>query len=255
MDLLVTALLSVFAVGYFVFGGAELGLGMLLPYLGRDRAERRSASSSLRPTFPVSEIWPAAAVAVFVCCLRDLAGELFSGLLPLLTPLLVGWFVRDAAVWWRVRGGGSACEVSIVAGSWAVAGSWGWVLASLLSETPNQPAPLGAGLLTTAAVAALFLAHGLGFAALRLTGAPLRRARLLTGGHVGNRSLLLSSVVMAVLPLPVVYQLSLTEHVGVETPAWLLLPLLLSALPVALTVQMRLWRAAAVTPTAEPDRS
>ncbi|MEK8169262.1 hypothetical protein NKH77_04110 [Streptomyces sp. M19] len=46
----------------------------------------------------------------------------------------------------------------------------------------------------------LFCSHGLGFAALRLTGPPFQRARLLTGGQASSHSFAFTSVVMAGCP-------------------------------------------------------
>lgn len=240
MELIAVVLLAGCFAVYFVLGGADVGLGMALPYLGRDCAERRSAGSVLWPAAPAHEGWLLLAIAVFAVCFPALAGELAAGLSAVLVPLLAGWLVRNAGLWWRAAGGGPLCETLVVVGSGVLACGWGWTLASVADDAPDRPAPPATGVLTATAVVLLFLTHGMGSAALRLTGAPFQRARLLTGRQAGTHSFALTSAVMAALPLLAGHRLPLLEHAADGSVQRLLLPVLIGAVPLLLAVQSRL---------------
>ncbi|MEU6942233.1 cytochrome d ubiquinol oxidase subunit II [Streptomyces rubiginosohelvolus] len=49
MDTLAVCLLAFFATGYFVLAGADIGTGMVLPYLGGSDGERRLVIASATP--------------------------------------------------------------------------------------------------------------------------------------------------------------------------------------------------------------
>lgn len=185
METLAIALLAFFAAGWFVLAGADIGTGMLTPWLGRSDPERRLVLTSFAPFFLGNEVWLVATVGVLVGCFPALEGELLSGQFPVLVALLTGWIVRDAGLWSRGRGPGprwrAGCDAAVTCGSWTVALSWGWLLAALLTGRPYTPATGLTGVLTALAVAALFSAHGLGFATLRLTGLPYERAHAARG--------------------------------------------------------------------------
>ncbi|MFD2348479.1 cytochrome d ubiquinol oxidase subunit II [Nonomuraea ferruginea] len=50
-------ILAFFALGYLVLAGADIGVGMALPYLGRTPAERREAIAAIAPFFLGNEVW------------------------------------------------------------------------------------------------------------------------------------------------------------------------------------------------------
>ncbi|WP_073948257.1 cytochrome d ubiquinol oxidase subunit II [Streptomyces kebangsaanensis] len=254
MELVATVLLAGCSAAYFMLGGADIGLGMALPYLGRDCAERRRAGSVLWPLSLVHEGWLLLSVAVLAGCFPALAGDLAGGLRAVLLPLLVGWLVRNAGLCWRAAGGGPVCETLVVVSSYVLACGWGWTLASVVDEEPDRPAPPVTGAPTAVAVALLFLAHGMGSAARRLTGAPFQRAHLLTGGQAGGPSSLLTSVVMAVLPLLAGHRLPLTEYASDGVVQRLLLPLLICAVPLLLAARARLRRRSGTRAAGPPGR-
>jgi len=254
LETLAVALLSFFTVGYFVLGGADLGLGMVLPYLGRGPYERRLVLDAVVPFFLGNEVWLIAAAGVFTGCFPAFEGELFQGQFMVLVPLLTGWMVRDTGLWWR-RNGESAgrhiiADGLVTGGSWMVALSWGWLLAGLAGGTPEQPAGGPLVVLAVLAVAALFAAHGLAFGSLRLTGKPWERARRMTGrgghgGRVGRSrpTLALTAVAMAALPLVAGARLPLAESAVTGPVLGLLVPALLVMTPLLVAAQVWMWQA------------
>lgn len=254
METLAALLLATFVAGYFVLAGADIGLGMLLPLLGRGRADRGSVlAAGIGPLFFANEVWLVAAAGVFAGCFPTLEGELFGGLLPVLVPLLAGWLLRDAGLWWRRVSTAPVLDALVVAGSWLLAGSWGWLLASLLvggdlgGGEHASPAPVATGALTAAVVAPLFCAHGLSRSTRRLVGEPLLRARQLAGSRTDAASRLLTSAVMAALPVLAGARLPLTEHAASDTALLFQLPALCVALPLLLAAQWWLGRTARTT--------
>ncbi|MDI3402556.1 cytochrome d ubiquinol oxidase subunit II [Streptomyces cavernicola] len=247
LETLAVGLLAFFAAGYFVLGGADIGTGMLTPYLGRGDAERRLVLTSFAPFFLGNEVWLVAAAGLLIGCFPALEGELLSGQFAVVVPLLAGWAVRDAGLWLRGRTGGSrwraGCDGAVVCGSWAVALAWGWLLAGLFTGSAGAAATGPVAVLTALAVAALFAAHGLGFAAMRLTGDPYARAHVLVGrGARPWQTFALTGVLMAALPLSAGVALPLGESAADGATLAFLVPALLGVTPLLLAVQAWMWR-------------
>ncbi|MET9512935.1 hypothetical protein ABZX62_31560 [Streptomyces flavidovirens] len=130
----------------------------------------------------------------------------------------------------------------MVCGSWTVALSWGALYAGLLTGDPVRPASGGLTVFTALAVALLFAAHGLGFAALRLTGRPYERARQLVGRMPRLHSFAPTAVVMAALPLLAGSRLPLMDTAADSATLSLLVPALLVVTPGLVAAQVWLWR-------------
>lgn len=194
MDVLAVVLLAVFAGGYLVLAGADVGVGMLLPWLGRDQRERRLVIASFAPFFLGNEVWLVAAAGLVAGAFPGLEHRLLEELYPLVVVLLVGWVVRDTGLWLRGRVDAAAWrsvwDGAIVAGSWALALAWGSVLGSVLAG-----GGLNAGSAAGLPLAALFAWHGAGFARWRLPAELAARA-----GRVPSRYGL-SALVMGCVPV------------------------------------------------------
>ncbi|MEU0572310.1 cytochrome d ubiquinol oxidase subunit II, partial [Nonomuraea sp. NPDC005983] len=153
-------ILAFFALGYLVLAGADLGVGMLLPYLGRSPGERREVIAAIAPFFLGNEVWLVATAGVLAGLFPELESELLSGNYSVIVALLVAWVVRDMGLWLRGRVPAAAwqrcCDGAVVAGSWGLALSWGSLLSDVLVGIDG---PMS--LLAALAVATLFAAHGL----------------------------------------------------------------------------------------------
>ncbi|MEU3451552.1 cytochrome d ubiquinol oxidase subunit II [Streptomyces thermolilacinus] len=248
METLAIALLGFYAVGYFVLAGADIGTGMVAPYLGRTDRERRLVIASFAPFFLGNEVWLVATAGLLIGCFPVLEGELLSGQFAVVVPLLVGWVVRDAGLWLRGRVTGRAgrgwravCDGAVVCGSWTVALAWGWLLAGVLSGAPEHAAGGPVAVVTAVAVAALFAAHGLGFAAARLTGLPYERARRLVGRTRAWQSFTLTAALMAAVPVAAGAALPLARTAADQATLALLVPALLVVTPLLVAVQAWTW--------------
>jgi cytochrome d ubiquinol oxidase subunit II len=246
VDILAVLLLGFFAVGYFVLAGADIGVGMALPYLGRDAAERRVVIAAIAPFFLGNEVWLVGTAGILAGAFPVLEGKLLTGLFPAVVALLVGWIVRDMGLWLRGRTGArlwwALCDGAIVAGSWTVALSWGWMLAGLLEGRIDAVVTgLFAGL-AAVVIATLFLAHGLAFAALRLTGRPRERARPLAYASVERTTFAVTAGAMAILPVVAGFRLSPVDGAADGATLSFLVPALLAVTPVLIIAQAWVWR-------------
>ncbi|MEU0482799.1 cytochrome d ubiquinol oxidase subunit II [Streptosporangium sp. NPDC006013] len=235
------ALLAFFAVGYFVLAGADLGVGMLLPYLGRTPEERGRVLGSITPFFLTNEVWLVTAVGVLIGAFPVLEGEMLSGLYLPFVALLLGWVARDAGIWLRGRVDRAAwrawCEGAVVAGSWLAVLSWGLILVGM-----GDGFTVGPGALVAAPLGAvLFAAHGLALAGLRLDGAPRERARRFAGPSAGRAVYALTSAGMALACLLAGARLPLAEHLADPATLALLTPSMVLLTPLLVASQVWLW--------------
>lgn len=241
-ETLAAVLLGFFAAGYLVLGGADIGAGMMLPFLGRGAGERRQVVAAIVPFFLAHEVWLVATAGLLIGAFPGLEARLFPGLFPLIVALVAGWIVRDVGLWARTQVAHVAYDVAVTAGSWAVAGAWGWILAGLLTGVTDAVAG-GAGVaLIAVAVVALFAVHGLAFARLRLTGRPLERARALTGGAGARATFAVTAVLLAVLVVAAGARIGLSGSAADDATLRLLVPAVLVALPLLLIGQVATWR-------------
>ncbi|MBO2454732.1 cytochrome d ubiquinol oxidase subunit II [Actinomadura barringtoniae] len=175
-------MLAVFAGGYLVLAGADIGMGMLLPVLGKSQDERRLVIAGIAPFFLGNEVWLVSTAGIVAGAFPGLEHDLLTGLFPLFVVLLTGWVVRDMGLWLRGRVDAAAwrslCDGLIVAGSWALGLSWGGVLGSILFG-----GGMNAGSAVGMVLAALFAAHGAGLARWRLTGVLVERARRIPSSY------------------------------------------------------------------------
>jgi cytochrome d ubiquinol oxidase subunit II len=234
-ETLAAALLGFFALGYFVLGGADIGVGMMLPFLGRDGDRRRLVVAAIVPFFLANEVWLVAAAGLLIGAFPALEAELFPGLFPLIVALVTGWIVRDMGLWSRERAGArvwpAICDAAVMLGSWTVAGAWAWILAGLLTGVTDEVAGGLAVALLGAVVVAMFALHGLAFAGLRLPG------------WTGGRSrFALTAVALAAVVLAAGVRLDFAGSAADDATLRLLVPAVAAMLPLLLIGQVVTWR-------------
>lgn len=228
--------LAFFALGYLVLAGADIGVGMVLPYLGRTPRERREVIAAIAPFFLANEVWLVVTAGVLAGFFPRLEGELLGGNYAAVLALLLSWVIRDAGLWLRGRVAGRLWQTwwdgAIVIGSWGLALSLGGLLGQVLIGLSGPVV-----VLPMAALAALIGSHGLAFAALRLRGAPRHRTAVLSGNAGEARTFVLTAAALTVVA--VLAGLRLPLDAG-SSGAWLT-PVILALIPPLVAAQAWVW--------------
>ncbi|MBX6385860.1 MAG: cytochrome d ubiquinol oxidase subunit II [Microbispora sp.] len=227
---------AVLLAGYFALEGFDIGLGVLLPVLGRSPAARDRLVGAMAPFVLANEVWLVALAGVLFGAFPVLEGRALSRLYPLVVALLLAWIVRDAGLWFRRRAGASwrpVWEGALTVGSAGLALAWGAILMAVVRGLPASPFDLP-GLAAGAALLALLAWHGRTFAAWRLQDGPRR----------GGRALLLSACAAAV-PAAVVMVIVAGHMLANAAPDQTLTVLSVMVVPVApilVGAQVWVWR-------------
>ncbi|MEU1729682.1 cytochrome d ubiquinol oxidase subunit II [Streptosporangium sp. NPDC020145] len=240
MDVLWLGVLALLLIGYFALEGFDIGLGMLLPVLGRTQRDRDTIVSAMAPFVLANEVWLVAVAGVLFGAFPEVEGRVLYGLYPLVVTLLISWILRDAGLWFRRRldgaGWRAAWDWAVCAGSYGLALSWGMILASIAQGLPESPSPL-AGIACVAVVAGAFAFHGWTFASWALPGRVTGRSR--RGGA------LLVSACAAALPAAVPLAALapwLLEHAAPEGTLGVLSLIIAPLTPVMAGAQVWTWR-------------
>jgi cytochrome bd ubiquinol oxidase subunit II len=180
-------------IGYFVLDGFDFGVGMSLPFLGRDDTDRRVLINTIGPVWDLNETWVIVAGASLFAAFPEWYATLFSGFyLPLLL-ILLALIARGVSFEYRHQRPESKWKSwfdgMIVVGSAVPALLWGVAFANIV-----QGVPLDAGhnytgtlvdllnpyaLLGGFTTLLLFFSHGVVFVSLKTEGELRERARRL----------------------------------------------------------------------------
>ncbi|HVX43580.1 MAG TPA: cytochrome d ubiquinol oxidase subunit II [Mycobacteriales bacterium] len=185
-------LIAVLWTGYFVLEGFDFGVGMLLPVLGRDDAERRILINSIGPVWDGNEVWLLVAGGATFAAFPEWYATLFSGFyLPLLI-ILLSLIVRGVAFEFRGKSDNRSWRANwdhaLVVGSLVPALLWGVAFGNIVRGVPIDKAGTYTGgfftllnpyaLIGGITTLTIFLLHGAIFLALKTTGELRRRARV-----------------------------------------------------------------------------
>ncbi len=103
-------LIAVLYIGFFVLEGFDFGVGILLPFLGKDDLRRRVILNTIGPHWDGNEVWLLTAGGATFAAFPQWYATLFSGFYLPLFLLLLALIVRgvafefrgkDEAPWWR----------------------------------------------------------------------------------------------------------------------------------------------------------
>jgi cytochrome d ubiquinol oxidase subunit II len=236
------ALIGGFWVLYLAFGGADLGVSMLIRRVGGDDDGRAAVLRAIGPTWQANDVWLIIAVAAMFGAFPGWYAEWASGLyLPLLA-ILVALVVRHAGIELLGHLGEASKRrwtAAIGVSAWVTAFGWGVVWASALDGSlADAGASGGLGVLSPAtalcglALVALCRAAGAAFLARRLDGVRAQRAR---------RELRVAAPVAAALAAGATAELSVTAVPGTAPGAtgWVLLAMGGTALAVLAVAGLR----------------
>jgi len=180
-------------VGYFVLDGFDFGVGMSLPFLGRDDTDRRVLINTIGPVWDLNETWVIVAGAALFAAFPEWYATLFSGFYLALLLILLALIARGVSFEYRHQRPEAQWkrrfDLMIIVGSAVPALLWGVAFANIVQGVPldadhnytgtlfdllNPYALLG-GLTTLL----LFFTHGVVFVALKTDGDIRQRARRL----------------------------------------------------------------------------
>ena len=180
-------------IGYFVLDGFDFGVGMSLPFLGRDDVDRRLLINTIGPVWDLNETWVIVAGAALFAAFPEWYATMFSGFYLALLLILLALIARGVSFEYRHQRPGAewkrGFDRMIVAGSAIPALLWGVAFANVVRGVPLDagfnytgtffdllgPYALLGGLTTLL----LFFTHGVVFVSLKTEGDIRERARLL----------------------------------------------------------------------------
>jgi cytochrome bd ubiquinol oxidase subunit II len=210
-------LIAVLWSGYFVLEGFDFGVGMLLPFLPRDEADRRVMFETIGPVWDANEVWLVVAAGATFAAFPAWYGTMFSGFYIALLIILFLLIVRVLSFEWREKRESSRWQAAWlwanVVGSVGVPFVWGVALSTLLYGVPLDSDGDFAGtffdLFSLYSVFAgivfvlVFVLHGATFLSLRTEGDLLERAlgttrRLVLPAGLAASALLIWTVAVAV---------------------------------------------------------
>ncbi|MCK3769422.1 cytochrome d ubiquinol oxidase subunit II [Microbacterium aerolatum] len=171
-------------VGYFVLDGFDFGVGMSLPFLGKDDVSRRQIINTIGPIWDLNETWLIVAGACLFASFPEWYASLFSGFyLPLLVILLT-LIMRGVSFEYRHQGKTEKWKAGfdrmIIIGSAVPAFLWGVAFANIIQGVAldERHVYVGTvfdllnpyGLLGGLTTLLLFFTHGVTFVALKTDG-------------------------------------------------------------------------------------
>jgi cytochrome bd ubiquinol oxidase subunit II len=184
-------LIAILWAGYFVLEGFDFGVGILLPWLGRDDTERRVLVNTIGPVWDGNEVWLLTAGGATFAAFPLWYASMFSGFYLALLIILAALIVRGVCFEFRSKVDSPRWRTSwdraIFAGSAVPALLWGVAFANIVRGVPLNAQHVYTGNLLTLlnwygllgglVTLSLFTLHGAIFLGLRTTGELRRRAR------------------------------------------------------------------------------
>lgn len=184
-------LIAVLYTGFFVLEGFDFGVGILLPFLGKDDTERRTILNTIGPHWDGNEVWLLTAGGATFAAFPNWYATLFSGFYLPLFLLLLALILRGVAFEFRSKDDDPrwrrTWDWAAFGGSLVASLLLGVAFANLVRGVPIDaemnyvggffnllnPYALIGGVVTTA----VFVLYGALFLSLKTTGALLGKAR------------------------------------------------------------------------------
>ncbi|GAA1443927.1 cytochrome d ubiquinol oxidase subunit II [Leifsonia poae] len=195
MDLAILwfGIVAFFFVGYFVLDGFDFGVGMALPFLGKDDVDRRVMINTIGPVWDLNETWVIVGGAALFAAFPEWYATLFSGFYLALLLILLALIARGVSFEYRHQRPDSRWKKwfdgMIIVGSALPAFLWGCAFANIvqgvaLDAQHNYTGTLfdllnPYGLLGGLTTLLLFFTHGVVFISLKTDGPIRERARRL----------------------------------------------------------------------------
>lgn len=196
LNILWFILIGVLYIAYFVLEGFDLGVGILLPFLGKSDTERRVLINTIGPHWDGNEVWLLTAGGATFAAFPQWYATLFSGFYLPLFLILVALIFRGVAFEFRSRDDNKLWRAfwdwAIFFGSLIPALLWGVAFANIVKGVPIDasmqyvggfwnllnPFALIAGIVSLIG----FTLHGALFLSLKTTGSTQEKVEKVTNG-------------------------------------------------------------------------
>jgi cytochrome d ubiquinol oxidase subunit II len=184
-------LVTVLFIGFFFLEGFDYGVGMLLPFLGKNDTERRVLVNTIGPVWDGNEVWMITAGGAMFAAFPHVYATLFSGFYLALFFMLMALIARGVAFEFRSKDENptwrSTWDWMIFIGSAVPALLWGVAVTNLIKGVPINakmqyvgtffdllsPYTVVGGL----AFVMVFAFHGAMYLTLKTAGEMVERAR------------------------------------------------------------------------------
>jgi len=184
-------LIAVLYIGFFVLEGFDFGVGMLLPFLGKDDTQRRMVINTIGPHWDGNEVWLLTAGGATFAAFPEWYATMFSGFYLPLFLLLAALIFRGVAFEFRSKDDNpkwrNFWDWTIFAGSLVAALLLGVAFANLVHGVPIDAEKNYVGgffnllnpyaLLSGVSTIVVFLLHGALFLSMKTTGELAERAK------------------------------------------------------------------------------
>jgi cytochrome d ubiquinol oxidase subunit II len=177
-------LIAVLWSGYFVLEGFDFGVGMLLPFLPRNEADRSSMFASIGPVWDGNEVWLITAGGATFAAFPAWYATMFSGFYLALLLVLFFLIIRVVSFEWRTKTESARWRAlwtwANTIGSLGASLVWGVALSALLYGVPINSSTVFSGdladlfnpytVLGGITIVLLFAFHGATYLTIRTTG-------------------------------------------------------------------------------------
>jgi cytochrome d ubiquinol oxidase subunit II len=184
-------LIAVLFIGFFFLEGFDYGVGILLPFLGKEDKERRAIINSIGTFWDGNEVWMLTAGGAMFAAFPNWYATLFSGFYLALVVMLLALIARGVAFEYRSKKDDpvwrNRWDWVIFVGSFVPALLWGVAISNLIRGVPIDDKMNFTGnfftllnpysLIGGVASLLLFTLHGSIFLSLKLTDNLLESAR------------------------------------------------------------------------------
>ncbi|ROL56490.1 cytochrome d ubiquinol oxidase subunit II [Bacteroidetes/Chlorobi group bacterium MS-B_bin-24] len=184
-------LIAVLFIGFFVLEGFDYGVGILLPFLGKNDIERRAIINTIGPHWDGNEVWMITAGGAMFAAFPNWYATLFSGFYLALVIMLLALILRGVAFEYRSKRESpvwrNRWDWMIFIGSFVPALLWGVAISNIIRGVPIDDKMNYTGtfftllnpysLLGGITALAIFTLHGAIFLSLKLADELLERAR------------------------------------------------------------------------------
>src|SRR5689334_15360264 len=218
-------LIAALWIGFFFLEGFDFGVGMLLPFLGKNDEERRAIVNTIGPVWDANEVWLITAITMMFAVFPNWYATMFSGFYLAMLLIVVGLIIRGISFEYRskdARPGWRGCfDWMIAVGSFLNSFLFGVLFTDLLGGVPIDQNMIYTGgpfswltpygLLGGLTMLSVFLLHGANFLTLKLEDELRERAR-----RAAKFLYVLAAVIVLMLAIATYIYTDITVKVGID---------------------------------------